>query len=92
MQDNQDNIYNQTPKKRTKEEFIEAMTREYIEISSINENLKELKEQAKDQGFDAALLAKVAKVVSDAKVSEAIKKAEAFIQMAEKVEIQQSLE
>lgn len=86
MQDNQDNIYNQTPKKRTKEEFIEAMTREYIEISSINENLKELKEQAKDQGFDAALLAKVAKAVSDAKVSEAIEKAEAFIQMAEKVE------
>lgn len=88
MQDNQDNIYNQAPKKRTKEEFIEAMTREYNEISSINENLKELKEQAKDQGFDSVLLAKVAKAVSDAKVSEAIKKAEAFIQMAEKVENQ----
>lgn len=88
MQDNQDNIYNQAPGHRTKEEFIEAMTREYNEISSINENLKELKEQAKDQGFDAALLAKVAKAVSDAKVSEAIKKAEAFIQMAEKVENQ----
>ncbi len=88
MQKNQENFYNQTPKKRTKEEFIEAMTREYNEISSINENLKELKEQAKDQGFDAALLAKVAKAVSDAKVSEAIKKAEAFIQMAEKVENQ----
>lgn len=88
MQENQENFYNQAPKKRTQEEYVEAMTREYNEISSINENLKELKEQAKDQGFDAALLAKVAKAVSDAKVAEAIEKAEAFIQMVEKVQNQ----
>ena len=46
---------------KTKEELVRAMQREFTEIDSIMVNIKELKEQAKESGHDATMLAKLAK-------------------------------
>lgn len=71
--------------KKTKEEFVKLMQREFTEIESIMENVKELKEQAKASGYDATMLAKLAKTMSESKTDEVIEKSQAFIDLAEEV-------
>ena len=71
--------------KKTKEEFVKLMQREFTEIESIMENVKELKEQAKAAGYDATMLAKLAKTMSESKTDEVIEKSQAFIDLAEEV-------
>ena len=71
--------------KKTKEEFVKLMQREFTEIESIMENVKELKEQAKVAGYDARMLAKLAKTMSESKTDEVIEKSQAFIDLAEEV-------
>ena len=71
--------------KKTKEEFVKLMQREFTEIESIMENVKELKEQAKAAGYDATMLAKLAKAMSESKTDEVIEKSQAFIDLAEEV-------
>ena len=71
--------------KKTKEEFVKLMQREFTEIESIMENVKELKEQAKASGYDATMLAKLAKAMSESKTDEVIEKSQAFIDLAEEV-------
>lgn len=71
--------------KKTKEEFVKLMQREFTEIESIMENVKELKEQAKAAGYDATMLAKLAKAMAEAKTDDVIEKSQAFIDLAEEV-------
>lgn len=70
---------------KTKEEFVRLMQREFSEIESIMENVKELKEQAKAAGYDATMLAKVAKSFAEAKTDELLEKAEKFAEVVEEV-------
>ena len=71
--------------KKTKEEFVKLMQREFTEIESIMENVKELKEQAKAAGYDATMLAKLGKAMAESKTDEVIEKSQAFIDLAEEV-------
>lgn len=71
--------------KKTKAELVEAMKRLFIEISSINEQIAMIKEEAKERGMDAALMAKVAKSLADFKVDEVLAKNDDFASLVEEV-------
>lgn len=75
---------NEVPKK-TKAELVEAMKRLYVEIQSITEDLTALKDEAKERGMDAALMAKVAKAQADSKLDDILIKNTAFEELAEEV-------
>lgn len=75
---------NEVPKK-TKAEYVEAMKRLYVEIQSITEDLTALKDEAKERGMDAALMAKVAKAQADSKLDDILIKNTAFEELAEEV-------
>jgi len=55
------------------------------ELQSINDNLKQLKEDAKEAGYDAGMLAKVAKAMSESKVDEILEKNEIFSEFVDEV-------
>lgn len=76
---------NEVPKK-TKAEFVEMLQREFTEILTITENIKELKEDAKEVGYDAALLARVAKSLAESKVEDILSKNQEFADMVEEVQ------
>lgn len=65
---------NQEVKKRTKVELVEAMQKLYTEISSITEDIDAIKEEAKERGMPAALMAKVAQLRSANKVDSVLEK------------------
>ena len=60
--------------KRTKVELVEAMQRLYSEIGSLTEEIDSLKEEAKERGMPAALMAKVANLRANAKVDAVLEK------------------
>ena len=72
-------------KKKTKAEFVQAMKREFCEVESIMENVAELKSQAKEAGYDATLLAKIAKSMAENRVDEVLEKNEIFATLVEEV-------
>ena len=72
--------------KKTKADFVEMMQREFTEILTITENVKQLKEDAKEAGYDAALLAKVAKSLAESKVEDILSKNQEFADMIEEVQ------
>ena len=72
-------------KKKTKAEFVQAMKREFCEVESIMENVSELKAQAKESGYDATLLAKIAKSMAENKVDEVLEKNEIFANLVQEV-------
>ena len=76
---------NAAPKK-TKVDFVEMLQREFTEIMTITENVKQLKEDAKEAGYDAALLAKVAKSLAESKVQDILEKNQEFADMVEEVQ------
>ena len=76
---------NAAPKK-TKAQFVEMLQREFNEVLLINENIKQLKEDAKEAGYDAALLAKVAKSLAESKVEDILSKNQEFSDMVEEVQ------
>ena len=76
---------NQEVKKKTKAEFVQAMKREFYEVESIMENVAELKGQAKEAGYDATLLAKIAKSMAENRVDEVLEKNEIFATLVEEV-------
>jgi uncharacterized protein (UPF0335 family) len=61
------------------------MKREFCEVESIMENVAELKAQAKEAGYDATLLAKIAKSMAENKVDEVLEKNEIFATLVEEV-------
>ena len=72
-------------KKKTKAEFVQAMKREFCEVESIMENVAELKAQAKEAGYDATLLAKIAKAMAENKVDDVLEKNEVFASLVDEV-------
>lgn len=74
----------QKPKK-SKQDLVKAMQREFSEIESIMENVAELKAEAKEAGYDATMLAKLAKAMAEAKTDDIIEKNELFNALAEEV-------
>ena len=72
-------------KKKTKAEFVQAMKREFCEVESIMENVAELKAQAKEAGYDATLLAKIAKSMAENRVDEVLEKNEIFANLVQEV-------
>jgi len=75
---------NEAPKK-TKAEYVEAMKRLYIEIQSITEDITAIKDEIKERGMDATMLAKVAKAQADSKLDDILIKNTAFEELAEEV-------
>ena len=65
---------NQEVKKRTKVELVEAMQKLYTEISSLTEEIDEIKAEAKDRDMPAALMAKVAQLRSANKIDSVLEK------------------
>lgn len=76
---------NQEVKKRTKVELVEAMQKIYTEISSLTEEIDEIKAEAKDRDMPAALMAKVAKLRADMKVDDVLDKNEEFAALVDEV-------
>ncbi len=77
---------NQEVKKfKTKAEYVQLMKREFTEVESIMENVAELKAEAKEAGFDATLLAKIAKAMAENKVDEVLEKTEVFASLVDEV-------
>ena len=77
---------NQEVKKfKTKAEYVQLMKREFCEVESIMENVAELKAQAKEAGYDATLLAKIAKSMAENRVDEVLEKNEIFATLVEEV-------
>ena len=72
--------------KKTKAQFVEMLQREFTEIMTITENVKQLKEDAKEAGYDAALLAKVAKSLAESKVQDILEKNQEFSDMVEELQ------
>ena len=75
----------ETQVKRTKVELVEAMQKLYTEVSSITEDIDAIKEEAKDRGFPAALIAKVAKLRADMKVDDVLDKNDEFARLVDEV-------
>lgn len=82
---NENEVNENTAPKKTKAELVEAMKRLYVEIQSITEDLTALKDEAKERGMDAALMAKVAKAQADSKLDDILIKNTAFEELAEEV-------
>ena len=77
---------NQEAKKfKTKAEYVQLMKREFTEVESIMENVAELKAEAKEAGFDATLLAKIAKAMAENKTDDIIQKNDLFAEVVEEV-------
>lgn len=64
----------QETQKRTKVELVDAMQRLYTEISSLTEEIDEIKAESKERGFPAALMAKVAALRASNKVDSVLEK------------------
>lgn len=64
----------ETQVKRTKVELVNAMQKLYTEIASITEEIDAVKEEAKERGMPAALMAKVAALRASSKVDAVLEK------------------
>ena len=72
--------------KKSEVEFIEQMINILREVDLLNSDLKEIKDEAKERGYDPALLVKVAKATLEAKSEEIIAKNNAFEALVSKVQ------
>lgn len=63
----------------TDKECIAALVRLYTEEESLTEQVKEVKTEAKEAGFDPAVLSAVAKAIVKNKVDELIAKSESTL-------------
>ena len=76
---------NQETQKRTKVELVEAMQKLYTEISSLTEQIDEIKAEAKERDMPAALMAKVAQLRANAKVDSVLEKNAEFEELVNEV-------
>ncbi len=67
----------------TEQGIIAELTKWYMQEESIAESVKEVKDKAKEAGFDVAVLSAVAKAIVKNKVDDLKKKAEATVHMIE---------
>ena len=71
--------------KKTKVELIDAMQKLYTEISSLTEQIDEIKAEAKERDMPAALMAKVAQLRANAKVDSVLEKNAEFEELVNEV-------
>ena len=71
--------------KKTKAELVEAMQKLYTEISSLTEQIDEIKAEAKERDMPAALMAKVAQLRAKAKVDSVLEKNAEFEELVNEV-------
>ena len=71
--------------KKTKAELVEAMQKLYTEISSLTEQIDEIKAEAKERDMPAALMAKVAQLRANAKVDSVLEKNAEFEELVNEV-------
>lgn len=60
----------------SQKEIIAKLVRQYIQIQSIEEEVKEIKAQAKASGLNASIISQVAKAIASNKVEELKEKSE----------------
>jgi uroporphyrinogen-III decarboxylase len=60
----------------SQKEIIAKLVRQYIQIQSIEEEVKEIKAQAKQEGYNVSILGNVAKAIANNKVDELKDKSE----------------
>lgn len=75
-----------TVPKKTESQFVELMKNLYIEQSVLDEDIKALKDDAKNAGYNSALLAYVAKSMANSKTNDILEKNELFAKIVEKIE------
>jgi len=71
--------------KRTKTELVSAMKNLFVEIQSINEQIDEIKAEAKERGMPHTLMAKVAALQATMKVDEVLDKNDQFAALVDEV-------
>lgn len=71
--------------KKTKAELVQAMQRIYTEISSLAEQIDEIKAEAKERDMPYAMMAKIAKLRADSKIDEVLDKNEEFAELVEEI-------
>jgi uncharacterized protein (UPF0335 family) len=71
--------------KKTKVELVDAMQKLYTEISSLTEQIDEIKAEAKERDMPAALMAKVAQLRANAKVDSVLEKNAEFEELVNEV-------
>lgn len=69
----------------TNKDFVSAAVKLLIEMDSLNEQLKELKTEAKAQNLDVTALSTVAKAMAFAKTDELMEKSETIIELIENI-------
>jgi uncharacterized protein (UPF0335 family) len=62
-------------------EAISKLTKMYVQIQSIEEEIKEIKSEIKAEGMNASIIANVAKAVANNKVTELKEKSEETLEM-----------
>ena len=67
----------------TEKDYIAKLTNLFMQEESISEEVKELKTEIKDAGFDAVGLAAVAKAIVKNKVDDLREKSEAVVRLIE---------
>ena len=71
--------------KKTKVELVDAMQKLYTEISSLTEQIDEIKAEAKERDLPAALMAKVAQLRANSKVDSVLEKNAEFEELVNEV-------
>ena len=71
--------------KKTKAELVDAMQKLYTEISSLTEQIDEIKAEAKERDMPAALMAKVAQLRANSKVDSVLEKNAEFEELVNEV-------
>jgi len=66
---------------KTKKEFVDLLVDQIIESNNISENIKGLKDEIKEAGFNATLLVTVAKSLAASKVGELQEKTEETLEL-----------
>ena len=67
----------------SQKEIIAKLVRQYIQIQSIDEEIKEIKAQAKAEGLNASIISSVAKAIASNKVDELKQKSEETMEAIE---------
>jgi len=76
---------NQEKVHQSQKDIVNRLVRLYSEQDSINEQVREVKDEAKKIGYKSALLAKVAKAICAAKTGELLAQSEEIQEIIEEV-------
>ena len=76
---------NQEKTHQSQKDIVSRLVRLYSEQDSLNEQIKEVKDEAKAIGYKQGLLARVAKAMANAKASELLAQSEEIQEIIEEV-------